>query len=144
MVAAAGFVMKARINGVVYGIQDYDAQGDAPFLDISNSEGFGGTPLIPAGVPASAYETNTPGMRSFRVTLIQACFDSALNQFAAPLSIYPGNFYVLQIFPAGLLGPQLYSPSWQVGPVGMRGNVKALQPVTITGKATGWFQFPSS
>ncbi len=151
----AGFNVKGRINGGVFTLARYACKDLATDQDVSNSEGNPGNPAIPGGANGTiepSAESRIVGLQHMEADVHNACFDAIANPFGTPggsntafttpSKMNVSQFINLQIFPAGIAGVSWWSPSFLVLSSSQDGDVKALQPVSFSGKSDGWYQTP--
>lgn len=151
----AGFNAKGRINGGVYTLQTYRCRDTASDQDVSNTEGVPGNPAVPGGAGgtiAPDAESRITGLQHLEAEVKNATFDTLANPFTTPggantVLITPSvinvsQFISLRIFPPGTTGVSWFSPSFLVLEASQEGDIRAIQPVTFSGKSDGWYQTP--
>lgn len=131
-----GADVKVQIDGVTYAVQRVRVGDRSPALNVSNSEGACGNPLIEA---TDGFATKTPDLREGTLQLVSATFDEDNNPFAAPLSLTSSNWYGVEIFPAGLGGPAHQLGNVLLEEVSHDFNIPGLQPVTLNFQTDGAF-----
>lgn len=138
----AGFMAKIRINSVAYATATYQISDDCPEQDVSNTEGIAGNPLIPSNVPG--FSGFIGGLRRFSATIRGATFDVLSNPFTAPFSVFSSTYIALRVFLNGAAGVSWQSPSFFVNRSSQDQDVRALQPISISGVGDGSYSVPSA
>jgi hypothetical protein len=129
-----GADVKVTINGVAYAVQRVRVGDRSPALNVSNSEGMPGNPTYDV---VGGFVTKTPDLREGTLELVSATFDEDNNPFASPLSLTSGNWYAVDVFPAGLSGPTAQFGNLLLEDVSHDFNIPGLQPVTLRFQSDG-------
>jgi len=114
-----------------------------PPQNVSNSEGVPGNPA--AGANNAAFQAMIGGESGATIELTQPTFNDTLNPYATPLSLVPGDWIGLLVWPAGrgVTGSDdLAFGSVLITEIELNADVTALEPLTIRGVSDGPYNAP--
>jgi hypothetical protein len=122
------------INTFFVAFQEWDANAEAPEIDVSNSEGYLGNSNFTGGLSGTDENCRSyiPEIHRVQGLLRNASWDEENNIYLGPVAVKKGAYFTLSYFPSGVAGPA-YGP-WNClcTRINHRGIIgQGAQPVTI-------------
>lgn len=129
---------RVSIGGTFYAVQEVFVGASVQPIRVSNTEG---TPGNPEADTARGFTAVIPDLAEGRVRLVSATFNDDENPYAAPIGLDVGEYFEIEVFPAGEGDSYSYGNCLCVS-VSHQGRIPGPQPLTAEFETDGTFSFP--